>query len=63
MSNSTLCTNGCMICQSAIMTQIVRQYFSEFEKSTLTELDDKYRHILKNKHKDYKLFKQNNETW
>ena len=52
MSNSTLCTNGCMICQLAIMTQVVRQYFSELEKSTLTELVDKYKNILENKFKN-----------
>ena len=52
-----------MICQLAIMTQVVRQYFSEFEKSTLTELVDKYRHILENKRKDYKVIEQKNETW
>ena len=52
-----------MIYQLAIMTQVVRQYFSELENWTLTELVDKYKNTEQNKRYDYKVIKQKNEKW
>ena len=40
-----------------------RQYYSELEKSLLTELVGKYKDVLENKKNDYKIIQQKNTTW
>jgi hypothetical protein len=40
-----------------------RQYFSQLEKSPLTELVRKHKDLLENKKKDYKTIQQKNNTW
>ena len=40
-----------------------RQYFSEMEKSLLTELVSKHQDVLENKKNDYKIIKKKNSTW
>ena len=40
-----------------------RQYFSQLEKSLLTELVRKHKDLLENKKNDYKTIQQKNKTW
>ena len=40
-----------------------RQYFSQLEKSLLTELVRKHKDLLENKKNDYKTIQQKNNTW
>jgi hypothetical protein len=40
-----------------------RQYFSELEKSRITELVSKHKNVLESKRNDYKSIKQKTMTW
>jgi hypothetical protein len=40
-----------------------RQYFSELEKSLITELVSKHKNVLESKRNDYKSIKQKTMTW
>ena len=40
-----------------------RHYFSQLEKSLLTELVRKHKDLLENKKNDYKTIQQKNKTW
>ena len=39
------------------------QYFSQIEKSLLTELVRKHKDLVENKRNDYKTIHQKNKTW
>ena len=40
-----------------------RQYFSELERSLLTELVGKYKDVLESKRNDYRTIKVKNDKW